>query len=115
MMYGPNTNLGHNSIIFMIECRAGYIRHCIQALQQRELASVDVKPQVMEVFDDALPTELSRTVWACTEARWYENRTRRITNDGSGTTTRYGWRTRHVGWDDDDCRPRSGASSAERA
>ena len=86
MMYGPNTNLGHNSIIFMIECQAGYIRKCIQALQQRELASVDVKPQVMEAFDDALPTELSRTVWACTEARWYDN----------------------------DFRPRSGASAAER-
>ena len=25
MLYGPNTNLGHNSIIFMIECQIAYI------------------------------------------------------------------------------------------
>jgi len=28
MMYGPNTNLGHNSIIFMIECQTRYILDC---------------------------------------------------------------------------------------
>jgi len=72
------------------------------------------EPQVVEAFDDALQTELSRTVWARSEARWYQNRTGCITNNGSGTTTRYGCRTRRVGWDDCDCRPRSGASAAER-
>jgi len=29
MAYGPNTNLGHNSIIFMIECQTRYILQCI--------------------------------------------------------------------------------------
>ena len=35
MMYGPNTNLGHNSIIFMIECQVGYALQCIQALREQ--------------------------------------------------------------------------------
>ncbi|MBW2237168.1 MAG: hypothetical protein JRF70_09585 [Deltaproteobacteria bacterium] len=34
LMYGPNTDLGDNSILFMIECQAGYIRQCIQAAQR---------------------------------------------------------------------------------
>jgi cation diffusion facilitator CzcD-associated flavoprotein CzcO len=32
MMYGPNTNLGHNSIIFMIECQTRYIVDCVRQL-----------------------------------------------------------------------------------
>jgi cation diffusion facilitator CzcD-associated flavoprotein CzcO len=30
LMYGPNTNLGHNSIIFMIECQTRYIVAAVQ-------------------------------------------------------------------------------------
>ncbi len=114
MMYGPNTNLGHNSIIFMIECQARYILECVRALQERQLASLDVKAEVMDAFDDTLQAELGRTVWARTEASWYKNRAGRITNNWSGTTTRYWWRTRHVDWDDFDCRPQRGASATER-
>src|SRR5699024_3210766 len=32
MLYGPNTNLGHNSIIFMIESQIGYILSCLRHL-----------------------------------------------------------------------------------
>src|SRR5262249_17899546 len=37
MMYGPNTNLGHNSIIFMIECQTGYIIDCLRQMDARGL------------------------------------------------------------------------------
>ena len=32
MLYGPNTNLGHNSIIFMIECQVNYIIDAVKTL-----------------------------------------------------------------------------------
>ena len=32
MLYGPNTNLGHNSIIFMLECQIAYVMDAIQWL-----------------------------------------------------------------------------------
>lgn len=37
MLYGPNTNLGHNSIIFMIECQANYITQCVQKIARDNL------------------------------------------------------------------------------
>jgi cation diffusion facilitator CzcD-associated flavoprotein CzcO len=94
MMYGPNTNLGHNSIIFMIECQTRYILDCIRQLDARALRYLDLKQEVMDAFDARLQEELSRTVWAATDHSWYKNRDGRITNNWSGTTIRYWWNTR---------------------
>ena len=35
MVYGPNTNLGHSSIVFMIECQVGYIMCCLPYIAGR--------------------------------------------------------------------------------
>ena len=94
LMYGPNTNLGHNSIIFMIECQTGYILQAIRTLIDRDLAFLDVKPEVQQAFDTQTQRELSRTVWARTPHSWYKTESGRITNNWSGTTTRYWWGTR---------------------
>ncbi|HEY7863692.1 MAG TPA: NAD(P)/FAD-dependent oxidoreductase, partial [Thermoanaerobaculia bacterium] len=39
LMYGPNTNLGHNSIVFMIECQTGYIVDCLRRMRESGLAA----------------------------------------------------------------------------
>jgi cation diffusion facilitator CzcD-associated flavoprotein CzcO len=96
MMYGPNTNLGHNSIIFMIECQTRYIVSCIEQILERDLATMDLRRHVMEAYDEKLQRELERTAWAATPKSWYKNEAGRITNNWSGTTTRYWWRTRKV-------------------
>jgi cation diffusion facilitator CzcD-associated flavoprotein CzcO len=94
MMYGPNTNLGHNSIIFMIECQANYIVRCVQALQKRGLRSLDLKPEVMRDFNESLHRELERTAWARVDHSWYKTDAGKITNNWSRTTLHYWWKTR---------------------
>jgi cation diffusion facilitator CzcD-associated flavoprotein CzcO len=94
MMYGPNTNLGHNSIIFMIECQARYIVDCVEQLAARNLGYLDLRRDVMDAYNAGLQAELERTVWAATGKSWYKTEDGRITNNWSGTTTRYWWRTR---------------------
>ena len=94
MMYGPNTNLGHNSIIFMIECQTRYILGAIRTLIRRDLAYLDVRRDVMDAADARVQRQLARTVWAATDASWYKNDAGRITNNWSGSTTRYWWLTR---------------------
>ena len=94
MMYGPNTNLGHNSILFMLECQAKYILRCMGAVERRGLRYLDLRPEVMRAWSDRLQAELSRTVWARTGRSWYKTEAGRITNNWSGTTTRYWWHTR---------------------
>ena len=96
LMYGPNTNLGHNSIIFMIECQATYILDCLRQMRARGLRVIDPRPQVMAAFDARIQRELERTVWAATGKSWYKNEDGRITNNWSGTTLRYWWNTRRA-------------------
>ncbi len=94
LMYGPNTNLGHNSILFMIECQARYIVACARELRESGAAYLDLRPEALEAYDQELQDELERTVWARTDHSWYKRADGRITNNWSGTTARYWWRTR---------------------
>jgi len=99
MMYGPNTNLGHNSIIFMIECQANYILQCVQSIADRGLRYLNLRPGPMRVFNERLRRDLARTAWARTERSWYKTASGKITNNWSGTTTRYWRETRRVDFD----------------
>jgi hypothetical protein len=96
MLYGPNTNLGHNSIIFMLECQVRYVMDCIRTLVARDLASLDVRPDAMAAYNARLQAVLERTVWARTGKSWYKRADGRITNNWSGTTAAYWWRTRRA-------------------
>ena len=49
--YGPNTNLGHNSIVYMLESQFSYILDAVKTLQQRDLRFVDVRSQVQGVYN----------------------------------------------------------------
>ncbi|MGL6223052.1 MAG: flavin-containing monooxygenase, partial [Steroidobacteraceae bacterium] len=46
MLYGPNTNLGHNSILVMIEAQVGYILDVLEQMRARGLRRIDVKRDV---------------------------------------------------------------------
>jgi len=94
MMYGPNTNLGHNSIIFMIECQAEYVLQCVQRLGERGLRWLDLHPAVQRAFNQRLHRDLERTAWARTDHSWYKTAAGKITNNWSSTTLRYWWDTR---------------------
>jgi cation diffusion facilitator CzcD-associated flavoprotein CzcO len=94
MLYGPNTNLGHNSIVFMLECQVNYVVRCVQALAARGLRYLDVRAEVVRAYNAELQHTLRRTVWARTDHSWYKRADGRITNNWSGTTLAYWWRTR---------------------
>ncbi len=96
MMYGPNTNLGHNSIIFMLECQTNYIVDCLRQMRERGLAAIDVRRSAMQDFNAKLQRELAGTVWARTDHSWYKTKSGRITNNWSGSTLRYWWETRRA-------------------
>ncbi|MFM7737342.1 MAG: hypothetical protein ACKPBU_15365, partial [Alphaproteobacteria bacterium] len=94
LLYGPNTNLGHNSIVFMIECQVDYAVQAIRTLVARDLAWLAPRPEAMEAWNRRLQEDLARTVWARTPASWYKTKDGRITNNWSGSTTRYWLSTR---------------------
>jgi hypothetical protein len=96
MMYGPNTNLGHNSIIFMLECQAGYIMNCIREVRAAGADWLDLSPAVQREYNDALQETLERRVWSQVGSSWYKNAAGRITNNWAGSTVEYWWRTRRA-------------------
>ena len=96
MMSGPNTNLGHNSIIFMIECQTAYIMDCLRQMDERNLAALDLKSDVMKRFNQKIQQELEKTVFAQAERSWYKTAAGKITNNWSTTTIRYWLQTRRV-------------------
>jgi cyclohexanone monooxygenase len=63
MLYGPNTNQGGNSIIFILEAQAAYVVRALRAMRQRRLRSVDVRRAVMDAYNIQLATALQGTVW----------------------------------------------------
>lgn len=96
LLYGPNTNLGHNSILFMLECQARYVISCIDTLVDRSVASIAVKPDAMANFNERLQRRLSRSVWALGCSNWYKTASGKITNNWSGPAIRYWWQTRRL-------------------
>ena len=98
LMYGPNTNLGHNSIIFMIECQSRYIVQCVRRLWRDGLRSIEVSPEAMTSYNRRIQAELRGTSWDRTDHSWYKNEAGRITNNWPHSTQRYLWETRRIDW-----------------
>jgi cation diffusion facilitator CzcD-associated flavoprotein CzcO len=94
LIYGPNTNLGHNSVIFMLECQFAYILECLQALQRRGLEVMEVRQEAMDAFDADVQERLRDSVWSAGCSSWYKNEDGRIVNNWVGAASRYWLATR---------------------
>jgi cation diffusion facilitator CzcD-associated flavoprotein CzcO len=93
LLYGPNTNLGHNSIIFMIECQVGYVMQLIQRMQKNG-AALEVRGEAMRRYNQQLQLDLANTTWGEGCTSWYKTASGKVTNNWSGFTVQYWWRTR---------------------
>jgi len=96
MLYGPNTNLGHNSIIFMIECQVRYVLECVTELAARDLKFLDVRADVARAYNQWVQRRLRRTVWDAGCNSWYKTASGKITNNWPQSTVSFWWRTRRV-------------------
>ncbi len=94
LLYGPNTNLGHNSIIFMIECQVGYVVECVKAIMRERLAYLDVRREAMDRYNERVQKDLQKTAWSAGCTSWYKTESGKVTNNWSGFTTEYWWRSR---------------------
>lgn len=100
MLYGPNTNLGHNSIIFMLECQINYILQVVDTLQNPKLRWIDVHKHSQKGFNEELQKDMQKTVWAGGCSSWYKNEAGKVTNNWSSFTTKYWWQMRHLDLDE---------------
>src|SRR5690606_36429607 len=87
MLYGPNTNLGHNSIIYMLECQVNHIMNTLPHLSGGR--RLEVRPEVMDAWRRRLEQAMARMVWQDGCRSWYKTADGRITNNWPGTTPLY--------------------------
>ncbi|CAM4428925.1 NAD(P)/FAD-dependent oxidoreductase [Nocardia ninae] len=93
MMYGPNTNVGSGSIIYMLESQARYIRQVVQYLTDRPGRYLAARANAEQQWDDWLQRRLKDTPWNFCSS-WYRNAAGRITNNWPGATVLYRWKTK---------------------
>lgn len=63
LLVGPNSGLGHNSLVFMIEAQVRYVMQCLTWLERGRLAAVEVRPEIQRAWNERLRDRFSRTVW----------------------------------------------------
>jgi len=96
LVTGPNTGLGHTSMVFMIESQVAYVLDCIRYLSERALVSFEVRPDAQAAFNDELARRLEGTVWNAGGCRsWYLDAKGRNTTLWPGFTWEFRRRTRH--------------------
>jgi len=103
LLVGPNTGLGHNSMIFMIESQLNYVMSCLRTLRRRKLRYMDVRPDVQSRFNQTLHSRLAGTVWMSGCSSWYQAENGKVTTLWPGFTVEYRVRTMRVNARHYDC------------
>ncbi len=70
ILVGPNTGLGHNSIVFIIEAQIHYVLECLRLMELRGVRAIDVKPAAQRRCNLDIQQRLRRTVWASGCKSW---------------------------------------------
>jgi cation diffusion facilitator CzcD-associated flavoprotein CzcO len=71
LLIGPNTGLGHNSMVYMIESHVNYVISAMRLLRERRATSLDVRTDAQAAFNVKLQRRMKRTVWDSGCRSWY--------------------------------------------
>lgn len=95
MLMGPNTGLGHNSVVYMIESQISYVLGCLATMQEQELRSVEVRPEVQAAFNSDLQAEFEGSVWTSGCKSWYLHESGKNTTLWPGMSYQFRRRMKH--------------------
>ena len=90
MMYGPNTNTGHTSIVYKLEGQAEYI---LQMIQEAGADAVAVEPEVEATYNEEVQRRLGELAFSKIEKSWYKDG-ERVTNNWMGSSREFRKRLR---------------------
>ncbi len=98
MLLGPNTGLGHNSVVLMIESQVRYAMNCLKLMKRKKQRVLEVRPEIQQSFVEEIYRRMSGTVWQSGGCHsWYQDQnTGEITTLWPGSVVSYLRRTRSV-------------------
>jgi cation diffusion facilitator CzcD-associated flavoprotein CzcO len=63
-LVGPNTGLGHNSMVYIIESQLAYVVDTLKHLRARGATVAEVRPEAQQQWNDQVQAGLANTVWS---------------------------------------------------
>ncbi|WP_186082546.1 flavin-containing monooxygenase [Burkholderia gladioli] len=96
MLYGPNTNLGHNSIVYMLESQIAHVMRCVRRMRRSGASTIDVDPRRYRRFNLHVQQRLANSVWSGCKS-WYLDAAGHNSTNWPGFTLSYRWLTRFSG------------------
>jgi cation diffusion facilitator CzcD-associated flavoprotein CzcO len=93
LLLGPNTGLGHSSMVYMIESQVAYVLDAMRAMDERGADTIEVSGEVADRYNEELQGDLEGTVWNTGCSSWYLDDTGRNTTIWPDWTWRFRQRT----------------------
>ncbi|MFC8228865.1 flavin-containing monooxygenase [Streptomyces sp. NPDC057287] len=112
MFLGPNSGLGHSSMVYMIEAQAEHVKNAIRALDVSGSTSIEVDRRTHDAYNADLDRRLARSVWELGGCRtFYRDANGRNATIYPDWTFRF--RRRAVRWNPDDYRLATGPHTTD--
>jgi cation diffusion facilitator CzcD-associated flavoprotein CzcO len=93
VLLGPNTGLGHSSMVYMIESQVQYVLDALRHMDANGADTVEVRGEVAERSNADIDERMERTVWSTGCASWYLDETGRNATLWPDWTWRFRQRT----------------------
>lgn len=78
VLMGPNTGLGHTSVVYMIEAQIEHLLGALKHMRAHRIATLEPRPEAQKAFVDAVDRRMTGTVWTSGGCRsWYLDETGR--------------------------------------
>lgn len=90
LLLGPNTGLGHTSVVLIAEWQAGYVTRAPKHMRRHDVGAVEVRPAAQASWNDRMQRRMAATVWlagGC--ASWYIDKTGRNSTLWPGFTFQF--------------------------
>ncbi|WP_234834682.1 flavin-containing monooxygenase [Mycolicibacterium stellerae] len=94
MLYGPNTNVGSNSVIFMLEAQARYIVRTLKHMRRKGKSYVAVRPDAMATFIAKIDEWMEGTVWLTRCSNYFRAANGRVVTQWPRSARVFWWMTR---------------------
>jgi len=94
LLLGPNTGLGHSSMVYMLESQIAHVLDALRVMRERGAAVAEVRPEVQAAYNRDVDARMERTVWSTGCSSWYLDETGRNPTLWPDWTWRFRLRTR---------------------
>jgi cation diffusion facilitator CzcD-associated flavoprotein CzcO len=90
LLPGPNTGLGHTSVVYMLEVQIAHVLSALEHMDRHGIGALEPRPEAQSAWIRAVDERMRGTVWIAGHcASWYLDRTGRNSTLWPDFTWRY--------------------------